>query len=263
MHEPGQVGVAAGAGGHNGFAVQGADQVVALEGGSVFPGHLFHMAVRAGEHAGMYAARAHVGFKLGVLGLELAHAGPGIGVVREIQGFVVGVHVVGIHDRQAGIGQGGRFGVRCEVILHMALGAHRRLGRNLGEIFAHGVRQVGMGHGVPLGRVVGVAGIAAHAFVDVRQGIVERNGIRAHALLVHHMGEVRRFAGEAVGQLMGTAGFRHVGHGVEVAPCAAVVGVERHAFVDSGDHGVIGYIVGHFAVLLRSHVAFIHVRVGL
>ena len=104
--------MASGAGGHDGFAVQGTYQGVAPEGGAVFPGHFFHMAVRAGEHAGMYAARAHVGFKLGMLHLELAHAGAGIGVVREVQDFVVGVHVVGIHDRQAGIGQGGRLGVR-------------------------------------------------------------------------------------------------------------------------------------------------------
>ena len=144
----------------------------------------------------------------------------------------------------------------------MTLGAYCRLSGQLGEILTHGVHQVGMGHGVPLGRVIGVAGIAAHTVVDVRQGVLKGDSVGAYALFVHHVGEVSRFAGEAVSQLVGTAGFRHVGHGVEVAPCAAVVGVERHAFVDSGDHGVVGHIVGHFAVLFRGHVGFIHVRIG-
>ena len=251
--------MAGGAGGLDGIALQRADQGMAQVGGAVFLGHLFHVAVRAGEHAGVHAASAHVGFKLGVLGFQLLDAGAGVGVVGKADGLVERVHIVRVHDGKASVGQGGGFSVRGEVVFHVALGAHGGLSGYLAHVIAHGVGQVQVGHGVAFAGGVSMTIVAAHGFVDVLQRVLKGNAVGFVAHFIHHMGVVRGFAGPAVGQLMGPAGGLHVFHAVEVAAGAAVVGVEGHPLVDGGDHGVFRHMVDHVLVLLGGHVAGVHV----
>ena len=210
----------------------------------------------------MHAARAHVGLKLGMLHLDLRYARARIGVIRKADPVVELEDGIRGHRGLAVVGQRHGLGLRIEVVFHMALRAGGGLGVERLEVCAHRVGQVGMRHDELAARV-GMAVVAADALVDLGEHVLKGNGIRADALIVHLRREVRRLAGEAVRELVRTAGAGHVLDRVVVAARAVVILVEGHALVDGSDHRVFLDVVDRRVVFRVPEVGRIHVGIGL
>ena len=250
------------AGGRDGLALERARPGVAHIAFAGIVDGLLHVAVCAGEDRRVHAARAHVGFKLGVLHLDLRHAGARIGVVRKAHLVVVGEDGVGVHGGLAAVGQRHGLGLGVKVVFHMALRAGGGLCVQRREILAHGVGKIGVGDD-ELAAGIGVAVVAADALVDLGEHVLKGNGIRAHALVVHLGGEIGRFAGEAVGQLVRTACAGHILHRVVMAARTVVVLVEGHSLVHGGDHRVFLHMIHRGVVLRVLEVGGIHIGIGL
>ena len=195
-----------------------------------------------------------------MLHLDLAHAGARVGVVREVHRLVELVDAVRAHGAQAVVGQRGRLRLRIEVVFDVALRAGGGALVHLVKVRAHRIGEIGVRHDDVAG-LVGMAVVAADALVHLRQHVLKGHGVGADALVVHRGGEVRRLAGEAVGQLVRAARAGHVLDGVVVAACAVVIGVERHALVHGSDHRILLHMVDDRAVLLILQVGCVHVRI--
>ena len=214
-----------------------------------------HVAVGTGEERGVRAPRAEIGLKLGVLHLDLLNAGAGVGPVgeglagREVRPVVEeGQNRLGSHARQTAVRDGGRLGVGREIILVVALTAGEIRSGDLVKVLAHRVDPVGVGHGDLTWRVR-VTGVAGNALDDLRLYLGPILLVRLDALLVHHVGEVGRLAGPAVGEGMRTAGGLNVLHVVEVAAGGAVVDGKAVALVQRAQIGVLLQIIHDLVVL--------------
>ena len=249
--------------------VQRADQVMAAIGHAVGLGLGGHMAVGAGVGGAVLAALAQIGLELGVLDLDLLHAGAEVGVIHEhvAVGEVGAVveesqHRGRVHALDGVVGDPGFLGDGVEVILVVALAAGHVGGVHAVEVAAQGVDPVGMGHGDGAGGI-GVAVVAADALDDVLLHVGPGVLVGLHALLVDHVGEVRRLAGPAVGHRVRPSGLLDVDHVVVMASGAAVAEGEAVGLIQRGQHRVLLQIV-HDLVALAGHVpALVDLRVFL
>ena len=214
----------------------------------------------------MDAARTHVGFKFGMLHLDLPHAGAGVHIVGkdlavDLSMVVVIQNGVRIHSSQTGIGQRCGLGCGVEVILHMALRAGKGCRVHILKLLTQSIRKIGVGnHQLVAG--VGVAVVAADGLVDLSQHVLKGQPVGGIAHFVDHGGEVRGLAAEAVRQRVRPPGGGHVLHGVGVATGAAVELGEGHSLVNHADHGVILRVVVHLGVFTVGKVGRVDFRVG-
>ena len=142
----------------------------------------------------------------------------------------------------------------------MALGAGQGRRINLFQIAAQGICQIGVSyHQFVTG--VGMAVIAADRLVDLRQSTFKGGIVGFEAHLIHHSGEVRGLAAEAVCQCMGATGRSHILHGVGMAAGAAVGLGKTDAFIEDGNHGIFLGVVVNFCVFPVCHVRFVDLRV--
>ena len=238
--------------------VQRAEPGMADVSGAVGSGCFTHVAICAGEGIFMDAAFAHVGFKLGVLHLDLADTAAGVGIVGK--GRSVDLHVIvilqdciGGHGSQAGVGQNCCLGRGMEVVLHVALGAGQGCCLHILQLLIQGICQISMGHNQFVA-LVGMAVVAADRFIDLREHIFELDGIGSVAQLIDLGCKVGSLAAEAVCQAMGTAGGSHILYGVYMAAGAAVELGECHALVNNGNHGIILGVIVNLCIFFVCQV---------
>ena len=193
------------AGRHQCLALQRADQVMAVIGGSVFRGFFRHMAAGAVQpHFCVLAGQEGFHFRM----LRFQHRGAGARLLPVLEAHFVIVRQdrFRCHLFPAGIWHHGFVLVRSKIVLNMALAAVQRFGINGGNILSQCFLHITVGDDnlAVVSLVVPMAGITGNRLRHLAHHFIEGKSVHANALFVHHFGEVRCLAGNTLGLVMGT-----------------------------------------------------------
>ena len=216
--------VAGRAGGHNRLALQRAHQVMAVVGASVLRGLFRHMAAGAVQ-AHLRVGAGQEGFHFRMLCLQHGRAGSRLLPVLESDPVVVGQDRVRRHLFLAVVGHHRLAVFRREVVLDMALAAVEYLRVDRRHVLAQCLLHIAVGdHDLAVvALVVPVAGVAGDRLGHLSHDVVKGTAVDLHAFLVHHLREVRRLAGNAVGLPVGALRLRDVLQGIGMAPGRHVI----------------------------------------
>ena len=215
-----------------------------------------HLCVLAGQE----------GFHFRMLCFQHLGACPRLLPVLEAHFVIVGQDRFRRHLFLAGIGHHGFVLVRSKIVLDVALAAVQCFWIDGGNIFPQRLVHIAVGDDnlAVVSFVVPVAGIAGNRLRHLAHHFVKGEAVHAHALFVHHFGEVRRLAGDALGLIMGAGRLGYIFQCIRVAARGFVILGKSVSLIDIDQIRIHLKIVFSLAVLgvlpHRHRNAFQHGR---